>query len=676
MRNNMKRMLCLLLAAITLAVLGTISVFAAEPPDGANSSESSSVVNSNEYASLTDAIAAAKEGDTVIVSAGTYDGFMIYRSNVTVVAEGDVNVTGMIFIAGNNVTLDGFTVNNPYGGAALEISGSTTVKDSTLSGDLAVRANSANATVVLENTNVNGRMDLAHLKATIKAVEGLNVTASVGFGIADYIDGVYRVRWHVEEILPSVAPTFTSTGLTEGVKCSVCGEVLVAQEIIAKLIPVAQIGNELYSSLANAIAAAQNGDTIKLIADITLTESDLTILGTNRVAVLVSGKSITLDLNGKNLTVNTEGVADGNVGIAVDADAELVFMDSGNGSFTVIGENAYYAFRNDGKLTIESGNVSFTGYSGGAIFFSTNGNTLVKGGNFTQTTEGWMANTSGKGDFVVTFVGGTYNRYFIGGAEYNENIHNEAVLGDGLKLNDNGDGTWTVISAGRELYVGDGYYDTLEEALAVAKNGDKIVLLKDLSITATDANVLYESTYGYSTLFLIEGKQIALDFNGYTVSVTPEFSSTLISVFFVGKGASLSMQDSVGNGGLHVNSGTDLYCAFYNSNSTIVIENGNYYVEKVVVSGSLVYADKQNDTTVENGNFTLGNAGTDSSSKPWIFNIHGKNEGNFIKINGGTYNQDLLMNYDTKRDCEVVLSDDCYLKELAGLYTVTKNDEE
>ena len=99
-------------------------------------------------------------------------------------------------------------------------------------------------------------------------------------------------------------------------------------------------------------------------------------------------------------------------------------------------------------------------------------------------------------------------------------------------------------------------------------------------------------------------------------------------------------------------------------------------VEKVVVSGSLVYADKQNDTTVENGNFTLGNAGTDSSSKPWIFNIHGKNEGNFIKINGGTYNQDLLMNYDTKRDCEVVLSDDCYLKELAGLYTVTKNDEE
>jgi len=37
---------------------------------------------------------------------------------------------------------------------------------------------------------------------------------------------------HIEESIPAVEPTCTETGLAEGKKCSVCGEVLVAQEII------------------------------------------------------------------------------------------------------------------------------------------------------------------------------------------------------------------------------------------------------------------------------------------------------------------------------------------------------------------------------------------------------------------------------------------------------------
>ena len=44
--------------------------------------------------------------------------------------------------------------------------------------------------------------------------------------IADYVDEL----GHTEEIIPAVAPTCTETGLTEGAKCSVCGETVTEQK--------------------------------------------------------------------------------------------------------------------------------------------------------------------------------------------------------------------------------------------------------------------------------------------------------------------------------------------------------------------------------------------------------------------------------------------------------------
>ncbi len=46
---------------------------------------------------------------------------------------------------------------------------------------------------------------------------------------------VLECETHTEEILPAVAPTCTSTGLTEGKKCSVCNKVLVEQETVDAL---------------------------------------------------------------------------------------------------------------------------------------------------------------------------------------------------------------------------------------------------------------------------------------------------------------------------------------------------------------------------------------------------------------------------------------------------------
>ena len=45
-------------------------------------------------------------------------------------------------------------------------------------------------------------------------------------------DLVVAATGHTEEAIPAVAPTCTKTGLTEGKKCSVCGEILTAQQTI------------------------------------------------------------------------------------------------------------------------------------------------------------------------------------------------------------------------------------------------------------------------------------------------------------------------------------------------------------------------------------------------------------------------------------------------------------
>ncbi|MBQ8545460.1 MAG: leucine-rich repeat domain-containing protein [Clostridia bacterium] len=66
---------------------------------------------------------------------------------------------------------------------------------------------------------------------TVTAI--LMLLALVGCGCQDEIE--YCDGNHVEEIMPSKAPTCQESGLTEGKKCAICDDIIVAQEVVQKL---------------------------------------------------------------------------------------------------------------------------------------------------------------------------------------------------------------------------------------------------------------------------------------------------------------------------------------------------------------------------------------------------------------------------------------------------------
>ena len=127
------------------------------------------------------------------------------------------------------------------------------------------------------------------------------------------IEVVYDVNTHTMETVFGNGATCTETGLTDGVKCSVCQATLTAQEVIpatghsydktgacvcSDQALVAINGSVKYDSLQKAFDEAKTGDEITLYADVAL-DYYLNIWQENQAA-----RAITLDLNGCTISAS------------------------------------------------------------------------------------------------------------------------------------------------------------------------------------------------------------------------------------------------------------------------------------------------------------------------------------------------------------------------------------
>ena len=429
---------------------------------------------------------------------------------------------------------------------------------------------------------------------------------------------------------------------------------------------VAEIGSQGYESLQAAIDAAQDGQTVTLLADAT-------------EDVIIS-KSITLDLGGKTLTNTNAGKA------TISVTGGTVTVKNGN----VKGGNDYYNIEatkgsnanltltdvtatagntgssmidNWGTLTITSGtyngglNVvkseedSVLNISGGTftLDYATNGytgvifaygDTTISGGEFIQNltttgrwnhptviltgvVEGYTAITRVTGGHFVNKISGesifhgvgkaTSDNFKVSGGTFNKSIP-DGYCADGFIPTKNTDGTYGVKEGQYVAQIGSKKYETLADAIRLAAKGKTITLLADVE----------QNTQ------LTINKSITLDLNGKTIKNTEAIwndDGTSVAILSITNGAKVTI---TGNGTIDAKE-NDCY--------TINVVKGDLTIENGTFYGNVSVVQVQEGTlSVKGGTFDLHQKWEGSSK--YLFNciddayVGGSAN---VAISGGTF---------------------------------------
>lgn len=256
---------------------------------------------------------------------------------------------------------------------------------------------------------------------------------------------------------------------------------------------VAKVGSTKYETLAEAIAAAKDGDTITLLANVadfegaevtknlTFDFGDYTITGKTGATVL-HVKNAKVTLNGK--TGGIDGGAGGdNIAVRANTGAEVII----NGGVYTVGADA-------------------NGLGNSTVYVTDNGKVTINGGTFSSKAayngKYYVLNVqnSAKGTFVVK--GGTFKDFDPLSGDDNLG-GNFAPEGYGANRDENGN--FTIVAgvvaqvknaSGKSVKA----YATLEEALNAAQRKAIVMLLAD-----TEENVTI-------------AKELTLDLNGHTIN--------------------------------------------------------------------------------------------------------------------------------------------------------------
>lgn len=255
---------------------------------------------------------------------------------------------------------------------------------------------------------------------------------------------------------------------------------------------VAEVNGAKYATLAEAIDAAQDGQTVTLLADAT---EDVVI-----------SKSITLDLGGKTLTNTNADKA------TISVQSGTVTVKNGN----VVGGNDYYNIEvtkgSNANLTLTD--VTATAGNNGSSMIDNWGTLTITSGTYT----GGLNVVKSEEGSVLNISGGTFNgngnnvfhhlspaqaddSFEVSGGTFNKSIP-DYYCADGFIPTKNAAGTYGVKEGHYVAAVGSKKYETLADAIRLAAKGKTVKLLADVA----DCGILTIS------------KNITLDGGGHTIS--------------------------------------------------------------------------------------------------------------------------------------------------------------
>ena len=347
------------------------------------------------------------------------------------------------------VTFEKVYVNNCKNGISLGTSKNVVVQNSTLDvTGYGIRADGTGA----YNTTVNGCTITAELPIVVRnnTAEGYKLTLEGTNTLTASNENGYQVIFTAGDDGTYEAP-------------AVAVNLNGAEELSVFPAYQAQIGELSYVTLSAAIAAAEDGDTVKLLTPVTLTES------------ITVEEAITLEGNGKTITG--------------EDDLFLIKADMTLNGVTLVADKYSYALNirtNDCEVVLNDCSVTgpIKGYGTSAY--------IIKSGVYQ------------KGDSA-------FSQMLNGAVVYGGTFHYEVLAkycAPGYVPVDNGDGTWTVkydpacfIDADNDgvLDEGEALYGSLDTLFAADLSGEvTVVLLKNVA-TSSAVDTAADTTYNFVT---------------------------------------------------------------------------------------------------------------------------------------------------------------------------------